>query len=190
MERASERAAASTRAATTSAPAPTGKFPDRFENAGTMRRIRVSNMDVVGASNRDGIIISGIPDHLIEDVKLSRIRISYRGEGTRKAATARPPEAETLYPEPSIFGEIPSYSLFARHVSGLELDDVSVGYEKQDLRPPFVLEDVRGARFSKIQAQHAPGVPTFRMQRVESLRISGCEGLADLTRANVDHDDY
>ena len=46
---------------------------------GSIRRVSISNVVVYDADPRYGSIISGIPGHDVEDVKLSDIRILYRG---------------------------------------------------------------------------------------------------------------
>jgi len=93
-------------------------------------------------------IISGIPGHSIEDVTLSNIRIYSRGGGTKSRRPSIPPEKEDTYPEPTMFGELPAYGFFIRHVKGLRMNDVDVSYLTDDARPAFVLNDVTGAIFS------------------------------------------
>ena len=68
-------------------------------------------------------------------------------------ARAEPPEKEGAYPEPNMFGVIPAYGLFCRHVRGLSVRDVTLAYQKLDKRPPVVLEDVQGAAFEKFHAR-------------------------------------
>ena len=102
---------------------------------GQLRRVQISNVVVYNADPRYASIISGIPGHNIEDVKLSNIRIFYQGGGTLAQAALSPPEKETNYPEPSMFGEIPAYGFFIRHVKGIELNNVEVSYAQEELRP-------------------------------------------------------
>lgn len=52
------------------------------------------------------------------------------------------PELPTSYPEPSIFGILPAYGFYARHVKGLEVKGLSIGFEKEDTRHAIVLDDV------------------------------------------------
>jgi hypothetical protein len=46
------------------------------------------------------------------------------GGGTRADAVLDPEEKEKDYPEPDMFGRMPSYALFARHVAGLDMDHI------------------------------------------------------------------
>jgi hypothetical protein len=83
-----------------------------------------------------------IPNHPIEDVQLSNVRIYYQGGSTKALTDAEPPEKESAYPEPESFGETPSYGFFIRHVQGLQMNDVQVSYIKADARPAFFLSNV------------------------------------------------
>ena len=138
---------------------------------GAIRRVQISNIIVSDADPRYASIISGIPGHLIEDIRLSNIRIHYRGGGTKEQAAVEPPEREANYPEPSMFGEIPAYGSFIRHVKGIELSNVEVSYMKEDLRPAFVLDDVQGADFLNVKAQQAANVPVFALKNVTDFRV-------------------
>jgi len=89
------------------------------------------------AESKYASIIAGLAGHDIEDVKLSNIRIHYKGGGTREDAAREVQENEKSYPEPSMFGVIPAYGFYVRHVNGIAFDNVNVSYEKDDARPAF-----------------------------------------------------
>jgi polygalacturonase len=136
---------------------------------GALRRVTISNVRVYNADRRYGSILSGIPGHDIEDVKLNDIRIYYRGGGTKEWAALAPPENENAYPEPGMFGNMPSYGFFIRHARDIEMNNVEISYLKEDARPAFVLEDVEGIQLTNVKAQHAAGVPTFVLKSTEGF---------------------
>ncbi len=142
---------------------------------GKLRRINISNLMVYDADPQYGSVISGIPGHAIEDVRLSNIRIYYRGGGTKEQAALQPPENEKGYPEPSMFGPLPAYGFYLRHVDGIKMNNIEVSYMTQDLRPAFVLNDVKNVDFYNVQAQHEPQVPTFVLRDVESFSAYRCQ---------------
>lgn len=146
---------------------------------GAIRRVQISDVVVSDADPRFASIIAGLPGHPIEDVRLSDIRILYKGGGTRAQAALEPPERETNYPEPSMFGELPAYGFFIRHARGVELSNVEVGFMTEDLRPAFHLEDVRGATFLGIAAQKAADVPTFVLKNVEDFNVRNSRPVPD-----------
>jgi hypothetical protein len=134
---------------------------------------------VHNADPKYGSIISGIPGHSIEDLRLSNIRIYSQGGGTKEQAERQPPEMEATYPEPVMFGEIPAYGFFIRHVNGLRMDNVEVSFMKEDLRPAFWLNDVKGAEFFRVRAQRSGDVPTFILSDVEDFSVQQSHPLPD-----------
>jgi hypothetical protein len=136
---------------------------------GAMRRIDISHIDCYEADSRFGCVISGIPDHPIEDVTLSDIRIVYKGGGTAETAKIVPPENVRQYPEPSMFGLIPSSGFFIRHVNNICLRDVQLSFMQPDFRSTFYLEDVQGAHLLRVDAPLQPGVPRLIQKDVRGL---------------------
>jgi hypothetical protein len=156
-----------------------GRGPKETTTVGALRRVIISNIVVYNADPRYASIISGIPGHSIEDIRLSNIRVYYQGGGTKAQAALEPPEKEDTYPEPTMFGELPAYGFFIRHVKGIEMRDVEVSYLKEDARPPFILNDVTGADFQHVRAQRSQDVPTFLLKNVENFSLQQSWPLAD-----------
>jgi polygalacturonase len=157
---------------------------------GVIRRVSISDVVASGVTARQGVLIAGLPGHPIEDLRLSNIRISYEGGGTKEDAALDPPELETAYPEPSRFGTLPAYGLFIRHAARLDMHHVEVGYEKDDQRPAVVLDDVDGASFEAVKAPHASGVAALVARKVKDLILRACPGLADVHRDAVENDSF
>jgi polygalacturonase len=153
--------------------------PKETTPVGRLQRVLISNIVVYNAEAKYASIISGIPEHPIEDVKLTNIRIYYQGGGSKEQAALDPPEKEKEYPEPVMFGEMPAYGFFIRHVKGIEITNVEVSYMKEDLRPPFVLTDVKGADFFRLKAQHVTDIPTFMLSDVENFSVQQSPSLPD-----------
>jgi len=146
---------------------------------GAIRRVNISNIVVSDAEAKFASIISGVPGHDIEDVHLSNIHIVYRGGGSGEDAAIEPAERENAYPEPSMFGKIPAYGFFIRHVKNIDLNNVEVSYMKEDLRPAFSLIDVKGAEFKNVRAQRMANAPIFTLKNVEDFSVWQSRGLPD-----------
>ncbi|MGH9452281.1 MAG: rhamnogalacturonidase [Terriglobia bacterium] len=138
---------------------------------GALRRVNISNVVASNTSGRYASIISGIPGHEIEDIRLSGIYIMSQGGGTKENAAVVLPEKASAYPEPTMFGTTPCYGFFIRHAKGIELSNVEIQPMKEDLRPALVLSDVRDADFIHIKSQHAAGVPSISLQNVNNFNI-------------------
>jgi polygalacturonase len=153
---------------------------------GELRRVRISNVIVSNCASRQAAIITGIPGHYIEDVKLSDIYVLHQGGGTKEDAAIQPPELEDVYPEPSRFGVMPAHGFFVRHVKNIEMHDIEVKPMKQDLRPGLLLEDVQGADFTHIKVAQATEGPTFVLKNVENFSVHNSKPLPDTQFEKVD----
>ncbi|MGB7718829.1 MAG: glycosyl hydrolase family 28-related protein [Bryobacteraceae bacterium] len=71
------------------------------------------------------------------------------------------PELPFLYPENVMFGPLPAYGIWARHVTGLTVSNVSLSFLAEDTRPAVVLDDVGNSVFENFTADAASGVPVF-----------------------------
>jgi len=111
---------------------------------GAMRNITISNVEATGAG-LTGCAIAGLPQAAIENVTLSNLRLSFGGGGTREHAERDVPEKADSYPEYSMFGVLPTYGLYCRHVKGLKLLNVQLQLAKADRRRAVFFEDVEDA---------------------------------------------
>ena len=146
---------------------------------GAVRHVSISNVQVVDADPRYASSIAGLPGHDIQDVNLSDIHILYRGGGTREDAAREPAEMEQSYPEPSMFGTLPAYGLFARHVKGLRVHNVDFAFTAPDARPPVVLSDAQDVALDRVKAARGADVPFLRARRVTDLTLRACPGVRD-----------
>ena len=152
---------------------------------GELRRVKITNVVVYNAEPRYASIISGIAGHDIQDVTLNNIRIYYRGGGTKAQAALQPPEKENDYPEPTMFGEIPAYGFFIRHVNGLDMRGVSVSYLKDEARPAFVISAAKQIDLRDMKIQPTAGASTFMLNKVDGFSLRDSHPLQDSRLSNV-----
>ena len=112
---------------------------------GTLKRVLISNVTCHGPLSEMPSIISGIPGHAVEDIKISDCTFLHRGGGTAELAALQPPERPEDYPEPAFFGPLPAQHFYLRHVRNIEFSNVEVASASADARPSFWLGDVHGA---------------------------------------------
>jgi len=153
---------------------------------GVLRRVIISNIVCSNSHSRFGCIISGIPGHYIEDVKLTDMYLQFEGGGTREDAALQPPEKESGYPEPTMFGTMPDSGFFIRHVKNIDVGNVEIAAEKPDLRPPFVLDNVQDAEFFRIKTPQTSGVPTFALNNTSRFNVYRSKPVADTHLDHVD----
>ncbi|HVU94038.1 MAG TPA: alpha-N-acetylglucosaminidase TIM-barrel domain-containing protein [Puia sp.] len=127
-----------------------------------VRGIRIADVDVVvpagkpdagypmegpvapGIRNVLPSVIAGLAGHPVEDVVLENVRVQYPGGGVRGLELVPLPEKAGDYPEFSMFGELPCWGLYLRHVEGIRLKGVKLELLNADGREERVGEDVRG----------------------------------------------
>lgn len=152
---------------------------------GVMRRVILSNISCESnvAGRRIGSILAGIPGHPIEDVKINDVIVLHEGGGTKEDAERPIPEKEKDYPEPTMFGTMPSHGFFIRHVKGLEMIGVKIESATPDARPAFLLDDVQGAEFGRIKI---PAGPAFALNQEKDFSVYRSKPVPDTELAEVE----
>jgi polygalacturonase len=146
---------------------------------GTIKRILISNITSYSAAQLPSII-SGVPDHLIEDVKLSDIYLHQIGGAPTDMAALQPPEKENGYPDPEMFGPLPATGFFLRHIRNIELSNVEIATQNFDARPAFHLNDVHNSDFFRVKAPQNQS-PIFHLQSSTNFRVLASRQLPDTT---------
>jgi len=140
--------------------------------AGRLRNISITNVVAVGALAAS--TITGIPGHLVSNVALKNIRTTVGGGGAAELVERIVPELENVYPDAYMFGDLPAYGLYCRHVDGLTLDGVDLNVDQQDARPAVVLDDVRRSVIRALQAApSAEGSPLVWLRSARECRFEG-----------------
>ena len=160
--------------------------PKESTQVGTLKRILISNIDCHNAPMALSSILTGIPGHPIEDVKLSNIYVETAGGGTADAAQIQVPEIESGYPEPRMFGTMPASGFFLRHIRNLEMSHVEIANATPDARPAFYLADVDRADFFAITAPRTDN-GVFSLHDVKDLRVGWSRATADVNLPAADN---
>jgi polygalacturonase len=134
------------------------------------RDIQISNVVANDCDSLCSIIVTGMKDEPVRNVWLSNIRLQFRGGGAKELVNKDYREQGTNYPEAKFAGWTPAYGLYARHVEGLHVKDVTFSYDRPDYRPAIVLDDVRHARLHDIDAPTETGVEQVITLRSEDVR--------------------
>ncbi|MDR0577560.1 MAG: hypothetical protein LBI87_08530 [Candidatus Accumulibacter sp.] len=138
----------------------------KMEHAIEQRRLYSSyTYPVYGSPGLTGTAsIAWLYHEVPDEMNLPRIywdTTANAGAGGWKDDPYNIPEAPRVYPEPTNWGVLPAYGLWARHVKGLKVDNVKFSFEAEDERPAVVLDDVDTASFTNFSAQVKTGTPVF-----------------------------
>lgn len=161
---------------------------------GVMRNIRFSNIHATVADNayplphevpafpgekKSCINITGVPGYFIENVAFSGLHLTFPGGGTLDEAQRIVPELRDRYPEYHMYGILPAYGVYLRHVKAITFEDVTFNTAAPDLRPALVGEDIEGLELSNFRAVgSAQGL--LRLCDARDVYLHGCRPLNDI----------
>ena len=141
---------------------------------GVMRNVTISNVEARGA-NPTGCAVAGLPEAAVENVTLSNIRLSFEGGGTKDDAVRPIPEVPTAYPEYRMFGKLPAYGFYCRHVKGLKLLNVQLQWARPDQRHTVVFDDVENALIDDLDVPNLTGAESIiRLTNARDIFVRGC----------------
>lgn len=147
------------------------RHTDRVTPQNGMRGIVIDGLHATDAILTSSI--NGLPGMQIEDVRLSDIRIATMMPGKPEWVAKPVPEAAPDYPQSRMFGWLPASGLYARHVHGLSLRDVSFSAPAEEWRPTLVFEDVQDLRCSALQSTPVKnGEPVLQLANVTGAWVS------------------
>ena len=135
------------------------KYKEDMETppVGVLRNIRISNI-IAKNAGVTGCSVTGIEKNHVENVSLENIYISCSGGNKDKLMVADVLEMEEKYPEATMFGTLPSYGLFIRHVNGISLRDIKFDYVIEDNRPAVICDNVSEITIHNLNAKSEPDI--------------------------------
>lgn len=134
--------------------------------------------------------ITGLPDNYVENVKLENIEINYPGRGHKGYAYASInrlhaiPEHPSEYPEFSMFGELPAWGFFIRHVDGLEIKNVKLSIDAPDYRYAIVCDDVKNLSLIDAEINGDAKLENMVVKNVENIKVDSTIKIIDKTVDN------
>jgi len=111
---------------------------------GQMRDIQLNNITAYNTGNYSSSI-TGIPGAKIENISLNNIRMVNEGDvkpGEYLADYSKVKEDEKGYPQPTDWGNLPSYGFFIRHVKNIALSNFILGSVEADKRLAVIGVDI------------------------------------------------
>lgn len=146
------------------------------EAVGTAQRISVSNLIADNVSPEQGLFIAGVAGNPVRDVRISGVELYFRGGGSEEDGRRSVPEMEADYPEPMLFGRLPSWGFFVRHAQDVRVSGVRLRSGAQDARAAVYLENVRSGSFADVSIGGAGGTNRKWVQNgVAGIQLRDCD---------------
>jgi len=109
---------------------------DRAPSPGSLRNVSISHVVALNASWTSSI--TGIPGYCPDGITLSDIRLVYASAALPGVSKDAPvPEQEKQYPTANMFGPLPAYGLYVRHVNNLVLSNIQLQCADHFARVPL-----------------------------------------------------
>jgi len=162
---------------------------------GVLRNIHFSNIQATVADNASPlphevpafpgeknscINITGVPGYAIENITFNGLYITFPGGGSREDTQQPVPELRDRYPEYHMFGTLPAYGLYLRHVKSLTFEDVTLDTATPDLRPALVGEDIEDMELANFRAAGIGPEPLIRLCDVRQAYLHGCRPVGEV----------
>jgi len=106
---------------------------------GSIEGVVIRNVTAFDASCASSV--TGIPGHPVGDVTLSNVFVRTIPAAPELASVPLPEKADA-YPEATMWGALPCYALFARHVKDLTIENTTFEAASSDTRPAILHDDV------------------------------------------------
>lgn len=143
---------------------------------GSVASIRISNL--VATESKLPSVIAGLPDAPVVGVSIQGIQVTLAEMVKGPSSINDIPEHPGSYPEPIMFGPLPSHGIFLRHVSDVSIRQFTVEGAKDEKLPVIAADDVVDLKLASIETS-AQSKPAFwlhnsRHSSVELAKASFC----------------
>jgi len=146
---------------------------------GAVRDVVISGITAVNASLAASV--TGIPGHPVRGITLRDMRWEFYG-GNPWQPWETVPEKENAYPEALMFGGLPAYALYCRHVEDLILENVTVQWKQDFWRlTTDVYRDITWPEDGSMPSHAQPASPgtAFHFEAVSGLVCRGFQAQPD-----------
>lgn len=118
--------------------------------------------------------ITGIKSGAIQEITLRNIEFELLGGGSKTDANATIPEKENTYPEANMFSKVlPASVFYVRHVENIIFENIHTVFRKQDLRPYFVLDDVKQAKINSTRPENLEDDSFLKAIKSTGITVDG-----------------
>ena len=138
---------------------------------GSLENVSITNVIATGSVMTSSI--TGLAGFPVRHVNLDNIQLTMKG-GEDKGRDLNVPELPEKYPESGMFGTLPAYGLYSRHVEGLTIRNVQTRWQQQDVRPALIFDDVKNLDLDAFKTDTVAGTePLVWLHRVADAFIHG-----------------
>jgi hypothetical protein len=135
---------------------------------GILNGIRISQVIAVGA--RLPSVIAGLPGSPVTNISIDNFSVSMQPDH-KPHPEREVPEAPKEYPAPVMFGELPAFGIYLRHVENVSLLATAFEAPTGEERPDMVFDDVTSLRLIGQERRGAPGPRHLLLKDVQDSYV-------------------
>ncbi|MFO7907691.1 MAG: glycosyl hydrolase family 28 protein [Pirellulaceae bacterium] len=141
---------------------------------------QIKDVVIRGVVSKDSLFessITGIPSRCVKEITLENLQLEYEGGGNEEWVLAEVPDEAKVrgYPEAQMFGRLPAYGLYCRHVNGIRLKNVAISCLNPDPRPMLVCDNVVNLTADTVNAASVhSALPVFWLLNTRQAVIRDC----------------
>ena len=144
---------------------------------GILRDVMIENVHATGSILTSSI--TGLPGFDVKDVTLSNIRIDSDEEGNTNWVAREIPEVPQSSPEARMFGRLPAYGFYCRHVKGLRMNHVEFKAAPGEERPALVCDGVKDLDIDGLRSASTAGTqPVIKLIQTRQALLNNCSAPA------------
>ncbi len=96
--------------------------------------------------------VSGIEGYPVEDITLRNITLMQKTTGYgMRSIHFHVDDNPKSYPNPDLFGTLPSYGIYLRHVKQVKMIDVNISYEGNEQRSALFFDDIKEVEMHELK---------------------------------------
>jgi hypothetical protein len=107
---------------------------------GPLNSVHIANVIATGAKLPS--VIAGLPGAPVTGIYIEGLSIAMADTGIGPETLEAIPESPKQYPQPTMFGPLPTFGFYLRHVSTISMRDLQLRASTQEQRPAIVADDV------------------------------------------------
>ncbi|MBU2493136.1 MAG: hypothetical protein KJ571_10970 [Bacteroidetes bacterium] len=140
-------------------------------------------------------VVWGKSNSPIENIEFNNVSINVKGSQPYIKSKVEPPENDERFPqkiiEDILHGPFPAYAYYLRHVKNIVFNKCEVGFENNDDRPAFIIDDGQKISLSDVKIQKGNEADCFIEIRnsVMDFEIHNCPDLPEI-KGSVSNSKY
>ena len=121
-----------------------------------------------------------MPGYRVENIALENISIHHPG-GVEASSNPGPVrELPKSYPESIMYGPLPAYGFYCRHVNGLLLSNIRLQLAKPDERSAVICDDVEDFTLNALSATNTGSMPLISLHNSQNALVQGSRPKCEL----------